>query len=173
MPLAAKGYVEGMRLSAGQPEPGVGGGICQASNLLVWLVLHSPLTVTEQSTHSFDPFPDNERVVPWGVSATIVYNYVDLTIRNDTETTFQWRVRVEPQFLVGELRADTELTESYRVEARGEQFLRWDGRYFRRNQMWRTVRDVRTGETVRDELLRTNCALVRYAPSGVTVLDVA
>ena len=83
-----RGYVEGMCLSDGVPARGVGGGVCQLSNLLHWLFLHSPLTVIERSEHSFDPFPDQGRVVPWGVGATVVYNYVDLVVRNDTATTF-------------------------------------------------------------------------------------
>ncbi|CAN5393597.1 VanW family protein [soil metagenome] len=78
-----KGYVEGLRLADGTPGAGVGGGICQLANLLHWLVLHSPLTVLERSEHSVDPFPDNGRVVPWGVGCTIVYNYVDLVVRDE------------------------------------------------------------------------------------------
>lgn len=62
----SKGYVEGMRLSNGAARPGVGGGICQLANLLHWMVLHSALTVVERSEHSFDPFPDHGRVLPWG-----------------------------------------------------------------------------------------------------------
>jgi vancomycin resistance protein VanW len=89
-----KGYVEGMRLSNGDAQAGVGGGICQLANLLHWMFLHSPLTVVERSEHSFDPFPDNGRVLPWGVGCSIVYNYVDLVVRNDTDATFQILVSV-------------------------------------------------------------------------------
>lgn len=37
-----------MELSKGEVQKGVGGGICQASNLLYWPSLHSPLTATER-----------------------------------------------------------------------------------------------------------------------------
>ena len=74
-----------------RPMPGVGGGICQLANLVHWMVLHSQLTVVERSEHSFDPFPDKGRVLPWGVGCSIVYNYVDLVVRNDTDHTFQLR----------------------------------------------------------------------------------
>ena len=102
----AKGYVEGMRLSNGDAISGVGGGICQLANLVHWMVLHSPLTIVERSEHSFDPFPDKGRVLPWGVGCSIVYNYVDLVVRNDTDTTFQLRTWVAERHLKGELRAD-------------------------------------------------------------------
>jgi vancomycin resistance protein VanW len=117
-----RGYLEGMRLSNGEAVPGVGGGICQLANLLYWMVMHSPLTVTERSEHSFDPFPDNGRVLPWGTGCSIVYNYVDLQLRNDTESTFELRVGVGERYLEGELRADREQPMSYKVFARDERF---------------------------------------------------
>ncbi len=166
-----KGYVEGMRLSNGAARPGVGGGICQLANLVHWMVLHSPLTVVERSEHSFDPFPDRGRVLPWGVGCSIVYNYVDLVVRNDTDTTFQLYVGVGPRYLEGELRAADELDHSYRVSARAEEFVRSRGRVFRRNEIWRSVIDRRTGDLVAEELLKRNCALVTYDPVGVPVVD--
>jgi len=159
-----KGYVEGMRLSNGDAISGVGGGICQLANLVHWMVLHSPLTVVERSEHSFDPFPDKGRVLPWGVGCSIVYNYVDLVVRNDTATTFQLRTWVAERHLRGELRADRAVTTSYSVEARDEEFLRIDGQVYRRNEIWRTTRDKRTGDVVADELVKRNHALVKYAP---------
>src|SRR6185295_7083492 len=110
-----KGYVVGMKLSNGEAEAGVGGGICQLANLLHWMFLHSPLTVVERSEHSFDPFPDNGRVLPWGVGCSIVYNYVDLVVRNDTAATFQLLVHVGERYLEGELLIDEELPCSYKV----------------------------------------------------------
>jgi vancomycin resistance protein VanW len=168
-----KGYVEGMRLSNGSAEPGVGGGICQLANLVHWMVLHAPLTVVERSEHSFDPFPDNGRVLPWGVGCSIVYNYVDLVVRNDTDLTFQLLVRVGDRFLHGQLHADRTPTHSYVVEARDEQFLRSGGHVFRRNEVWRRVLDRRSGDLVAEELVKRNCALVVYEPGpDVPVVDV-
>jgi vancomycin resistance protein VanW len=167
-----KGYTKGMRLSNGQAKPGIGGGICQLANLLHWMVLHSPMTVTQRSTHSFDPFPDNGRVLPWGVGCSIVYNYVDLQFRNDTEQTFQLRLSVGDRYLEGEILADVPAESSYRVFAKGERFLRVGADYFRRNEIWRTVIDRRRGTPVRDELIRENVALVKYVPNDVPVVDV-
>lgn len=168
-----RGFVEGMRLSNGEARPGVGGGICQLANLIHWMVLHSGLTVTERSEHSFDPFPDNGRVLPWGSGCSIVYNYVDLCVRNDTEATFQLRVQVGERYLEGELRCDRELPHSYRVYAAHEQFYRLRDQYFRANQLWRGVIDKRSGNRVREELVRDNCALVKYVPTGVDIVEVA
>ena len=167
-----KGYVDGMRLSNGEARSGVGGGIGQLATLVHWMVLHSPLTVTDRSEHSFDPFPDNGRVLPWGTGCSIVYNYVDLCFRNDTDLTFQLFVRVGERYLEGELRADSSPAHSYSVHARDEEFLRLGSEHFRRNEIWRDVIDRRTGARVGAERLRSNCALVKYVPSGVDVRDV-
>jgi vancomycin resistance protein VanW len=156
-----RGYVDGLRLSDGRPVAGVGGGVCQLANLLHWLVLHSPLTVVERSEHSADPFPDRDRVVPWGVGCTIVYNYVDLVVRNDTATTFELRTWLDAHHLRGELRADRVLPDTYRVEARDERFERSDDGVHRSNELWRVTTSRRTGE-VREELVRRNRARVLY-----------
>jgi vancomycin resistance protein VanW len=168
-----KGYLDGMRLANGSADAGVGGGICQLANLVHWMVLHSRLTVVERSEHSFDPFPDRGRVLPWGVGCSIVYNYVDLVVRNDTDQTFQLRTWVGERYLHGQLRSDVRPEHSFTVEARAEQFLRRDGRVFRRNQIWRRVIDRHSGQQVGDELVKSNCALVVYEPGpGVDVIDV-
>jgi vancomycin resistance protein VanW len=168
-----KGYLDGMLLSNGSAESGVGGGICQLANLVHWMVLHSPLTVVERSEHSFDPFPDRGRVLPWGVGCSIVYNYVDLVVRNDTEHTFQLRTWVGDRYLHGQLRTDVRPDHTFKVEARAEQFLRREGQVFRRNQIWRRVIDRRSGVQVGEEQVKSNCALVVYEPDpGVVVIDV-
>lgn len=166
-----KGYVEGMRLSNGEARSGVGGGICQLANLLHWMFLHGGLTILERSEHSFDPFPDKGRVLPWGVGCSIVYNYVDLVVRNDTDATYQVLVSVGERHLDGELRADRPSPFSYKVFARDEAFIKSGDDVFRRNEIWRTVIDKRTGRALREELVKRNCALVKYQPADVDVID--
>ena len=168
-----RGYVEGMRLSNGDAVSGVGGGICQLANLIHWMVLHSELTVTERSEHSFDPFPDEGRVLPWGTGCSVVYNYVDLQFRNDTQTSYQIRVAVGARHLEGELRAAEPPSRSFKVYGANERFYRLGTDHFRANEIWRSVIDRRTGNRLGEELIRRNCALVKYLPHdvGVEVLD--
>ena len=160
-----------MRLSNGDAAAGVGGGICQLANLLHWMFLHSPLTVVERSEHSFDPFLDKNRVLPWGVGCSIVWNYVDLVVRNDTDVTFQIHTWLDEKHLCGELRADRPVEHSYKVEAREEEFVRVGER--RRNEIWRILIDRRTGDAVGEELLRHNRALVKYAPHDYLVQNIS
>ena len=163
-PLRRRGFVDGMELARGRPRAGIGGGLCQIANVLHWLALHSPLTVVERSVHSFDPFADVERAIPWGTGCSVFFNYVDLRLKNDTTTSFQVRLRVTDRFLEGELRASEALPCSWSVFERDAGFERVDGQWFRHNELWRHVIDRRTGAHLRDEPLKKNRARVLYEP---------
>ena len=63
-PTAARGYKTGMELHMGRARGGIGGGQCKIANLVHWLALHAPMTITQRASHSFDPFPDQGRVIP-------------------------------------------------------------------------------------------------------------
>lgn len=89
-PTEERGFAVGMELSAGRPQEGVGGGLRQLSNLIFWLALHSSLQVAERHHHSFDPFPDDGRVLPFGSGATVMYRYKDLRLFNPTASTFRF-----------------------------------------------------------------------------------
>ena len=41
-PSRRKGYLDGIVLFCGTFRPGVGGGLCQMSNLIFWMTLHTP-----------------------------------------------------------------------------------------------------------------------------------
>lgn len=47
-PARRKGYLDGMVLKSGAFHAGCGGGLCQLSNLIFWMTIHTPLTVTER-----------------------------------------------------------------------------------------------------------------------------
>ena len=88
-------------LRDGAAASGVGGGLCQISNMLHWLGLHSDLEVTERHRHSFDPFPDSERRVPFGTGATLLDGIFDLKVTNPTAIDHQFRLRLTDTQLVG------------------------------------------------------------------------
>jgi len=132
-----KGYLPGMLLSCGEAKPGIGGGICQISNLIHWLVIHSPLIVTERYHHSFDPFPDDRRVLPFGSGATVFYNYIDYQFMNCTSYTFQLRLWLSDKCLEGELRVDQNSDFAYHVFEKDHQFIKVGEKYYRKNEIWR------------------------------------
>lgn len=161
-PTAERGYIEGLQLSRGEVRTGVGGGLCQLGNLLYWLALHTPLTIVERHHHSFDPFPDDHRVLPFGSGASLFYNYVDLRFRNDTEGSFRLKVWLTDKHLKGAFLADREWPRAWSVFEREHRFLRDGDRVFRTNEIWRAIRDRRTGTLLGEELLMRNLAEVKY-----------
>ncbi len=105
-PTKEKGYKDGMVLHYGEITYGTGGGLCQLSNLIYWMTLHSPLSVVERYRHSYDVFPDSNRNQPFGSGATCVYNYRDLVIKNETDDVFQINVWIDGDYLHGEICSD-------------------------------------------------------------------
>jgi vancomycin resistance protein VanW len=124
LPTKRKGYLMGMELSFGKPIEGIGGGICQIANLLNWLILHSPLTIVEKSQHSFDPFPDEGRILPFGSGAAIFYNYIDYQFVNTTDTSFQILLWFTETTLEGELRSDKEVEFTYHIFEENHSFTK-------------------------------------------------
>ncbi len=159
---AAKGYVEGMQLSQGEVVRGVGGGLCQLANLLYWMALHTPLEIAERHHHSFDPFPDENRTLPFGSGAGVFYNYIDLRFYNPSDLTFQIKLNVRENHLKGAIYASGEPEFSYHVFERNHRFSQKDGKNFRENEIWREFINRRTGNKDGEEMLVKNYAEVKY-----------
>ena len=169
-PTLKRGYVEGMELSFGEARRGVGGGICQLSNLIHWMAIHSPLVVVERSNHSFDPFPDEGRVLPFGSGAAIFYNYVDLVLHNPTDRHFQLKLNVGEAQLEGELLCDQVRQYRYHLFQEAHRFVRDGSRVYRENEIWREVREKgQVGALVERERLYRNRVVVKYEVAGELV----
>ncbi|MBY9078486.1 VanW family protein [Paenibacillus sp. HN-1] len=163
-PTRRKGYLDGMVLYYGGFRSGVGGGLCQLSNLIYWMTLHTPLTVTERHRHSYDVFPDEQRTQPFGSGATCSYNYLDLQIRNDTEHDYQLCLWLDDTHLYGEWRSSAPVLNRFEVyESSHSIRLEPWGAYVRRNSIRRRMLAM-DGSEIRDEPVADNTALMMYAP---------
>lgn len=162
-PNKRKGYKKGMILFFGEFKSGVGGGLCQLSNMIFWMALHSPLTVTERYRHSYDVFPDIKRKMPFGSGATCVYNYKDLQLKNNTNMSIQIIVKLTTTDLIGEIRTSKKNPYSYKVYEKDHKINHhsWGG-YSRHNILYRKV--FENDECIDDEYLFENHALMMYQP---------
>lgn len=163
-PTAKKGYVPGMVLYCGTYTAGTGGGLCQLSNLIYWMTLHTPLTVVERYRHSFDVFPDSNRTQPFGSGATCVFPYRDLMIRNDTNEYFQLKVKVGQSYLEGSWLSNNKPVYRYEVIEKNHRFKSeyWGG-FSRHNELYRR-RYTTEGVLMDEEYITENHALMMYAP---------
>lgn len=161
-PSRARGFTTGMLISDGKPLEGQGGGLCQMANLLYWLVLHSPLTVTEHHHHSLDIFPDSGRVLPFGSGASVFHNYIDLQIHNHTNDTYRLSIWLDDTSLHGELWVNREPHYSYKVVEEDHYFYRKEGIVYRTNKLYRHQIERRTGNIVSRRLITFNDSRVLY-----------
>ena len=163
-PSARRGYLPGMVLFLGRIGSDVGGGLCQLSNLIFWMTLHTDLTVVERYRHSHDVFPDAHRSQPFGTGATCAYPHRDLMLRNDTQETYQLRLRVGEKNLEGEWLATAPPLHRFEIQERDARMdqAAWGG-YVRHNAIWRRVFD-REGNFLEDQPLFTNDAIMMYSP---------
>lgn len=169
-----KGYKEGLVIKSGKVSQGIGGGMCQFTNLIHWMILHSPLEIIEHHHHnSIDMFPDFGRQIPFGTGTSIMYNYLDYQFINNTTQTFQLLVYTNDEYLCGELRSDKELEAAYHIREENQCFRKVDKDYYRNNEIYREIIDKRTGNAVGKELISRNNSKVlydsKYIPSEMIV----
>ena len=163
-PSRRKGYKDGMILVNGTVRPGVGGGLCQLSNLIFWMTLHTPLTVVERHRHGYDVFPDSNRTQPFGSGATCSYPYIDLMIRNDTQDTYQLQVRVGETELEGAWRVSTAPQYRFEIVERNHEMCgeAWGG-FTRHNELYQQQLDL-DGRLLSEHLVVQNSAIMMYSP---------
>ena len=158
-----KGYKMGLTISLGQVSEGIGGGMCQFTNLLHWMVLHTPLTIIEHHHHDgFDLFPDFGRQVPFGTGTSIFYNHIDYRFRNDTDQTFQILVYTTDEYLRGEILAEKELSLEYHIYIKDEKFVQEGENIYRVGKVFRRCNDKKTEKLLSEQLLKENHAKVMY-----------
>ncbi len=160
-PTAKRGYLDGLVISAGKLSSGVGGGLCQLANLIHWLVLNSPLTVTELVHHSDALFPDSGRRVPFGTGTSVFYKNVDYRFKNTTDRPVQLLVWLDENTLFGELRAQEPFPYIYRITEEDQGYVEEDGEFFRVSRVFRITLD-RERRVIRRELVLDNHSKVMY-----------
>ena len=165
-PTRRRGFLPGLTIAGGKPSQGVGGGLCQLANLLHWMTLQSPLTVTELHHHTDAIFPDSGRRVPFGTGTSVFFPGADYRVRNDTEDLYQYRVWLDGDSLCGELRCSRPPAVRLRIRERNHHYRREaDGCWYRCSEIWRLALDAATGEPLGEELVFRNHSKVLFDPA--------
>ncbi len=160
-PSKKRGYVKGMLLSRGKVVPGIGGGLCQLSNLLYWLFLHAPVEIVERQHHSKDVFPDSGRSIPFGSGATVFYNLIDLKIKNTSKYPIQLKLWLTDTQLKGHILSTYATERKYHVFEKNHYFVQTKNGVYRYNEIWREA--LVEGVVVSEEKIITNCAPIMYS----------
>ena len=158
-----KGYKEGLVISNSKMKTGIGGGLCQMANMIHWLVLHTPLEVTELHHHSDALFPDVKRREPFGTGTSISYKALDYRFKNTTQYPIQIRVWLDDTFLYGELRSTVELNKNYKIIEEDNHYAKDEkGVFYRNSKVYRIITDKETGGEIAKELILNNHSKVMY-----------
>ena len=160
-------YKEALTELNGVLQTEYGGGLCQISNMLNWVFLHSPLTIIERHGHMRKDFPEPESDALKGVDATVAEGWKDFCVKNDTDYVFQICLTVDQNSITGILYTER------------DPFIRWDVvndnlRYFKDNDgVYEEVDVIRVTKSFVDyrgtekRLVYRNKCLIGYPIQGV------
>ncbi len=155
-------YKDGLTLLNGELVTSPGGGLCQMSGFLFWIFLHSPLAIVERHSHRAKDFPAPDSDMPEGVDATVSEGWLDLKVKNRTDTAFQITIDFDDENIYGSLRAQERLPFAYEIDGRGLTYYRADGDIYQKIAVYRREIARRTRETIGEELLYENICRIGY-----------
>lgn len=130
-------YRDGLVVVDGQLVTARGGGLCQLSNLLFWLFLNSPLTVTERYGHKVKDFPTPQSAEPEGADATVREGWLDLKVTNETDTAFQIIIGFENDYITSEILSDKPAPCGYTIEGRNLLYFRKGSKVYEHVSIYR------------------------------------
>lgn len=172
IPSKRKGYLDGLTISIGKTSSGIGGGLCQLANLIHWLVLNSPLEVTELHHHTDALFPDSNRNVPFGTGTSVFYKNVDYRFKNNTDQNIQVLVWVNDTELCGELRSEYPFPYRYRIVEENSRYIKEDEEYYRVSKVYKLTINKDNGLIRNKELVLDNHSKVMYDHSLIPEAEI-
>lgn len=156
-------YKDGLCVHNGRLTHVYGGGLCQLSNQLFWLFLHTPLTIVERHKHKIKEFPNPSPDDPCGVDATILEGWLDLRARNDTQENLQILLSMDEEYFSGAILTERPIRRRYDIVNRNLKYYAEAGKQYESVEVVRRTLDAVTGEVLKEEALYTNVTEIGYA----------
>lgn len=155
-------YKDGLVVSDGKLQALPGGGLCQMSNLLFWIFLHTPLTIIERHGHKIKDFPEPPSDAPIGVDATVSEGWLDLKVKNDTDHTFQIVISFDEKNIKGCVLTDIEPMATFCITNGKPFYYRKNGRIYEEVDIIQSLIDLSSEECISSKLLYCNCCEIGY-----------
>jgi len=152
-------YKDGLSLVDGKIKGSYGGGLCLLSDMLFWMFLHTPMTVTERHGHMVEAFPGTTIGLPCGTDAAVSEGWLDLKVCNETENSFQIVIDFDEQFMKGRVLSEKPVKTDYVVFNSSVTYSRENGRTFQLAEVRRLETDVETGMTAERKLYDNRCEI--------------
>lgn len=165
-------YKEGLVERYGRLTTEQGGGLCMLSNLLFWMLLHTPMTITERHGHTKKDFPEPPSDAIKGVDATVSEGWLDLKLTNNTQFTYQIILQFDRERLYGMVFTDEKTDSFLEIRNGPENYLRKNGAIFEAVDILRLERNVVTGEVVQEEVVYKNrCEIGYQLPEDIVIQE--
>lgn len=155
-------YRDGLVVVDGKLTTAYGGGLCQITNLLFWVFLHSPLTIAERHGHLVKDFPEPPSDAPIGVDATIAEGWKDLKVKNETDQTFQISVTFDKTHIIGRLYVEKEPEFCWQVENGDTAYYRKEGKVFEEVDVLQKKVSLQTGAVQEEKIMYRNRCEIGY-----------
>jgi len=159
-PSSKNGYAEGRVYSEGRIVSGIGGGLCQLSTFVYWLFLHAPVKILERYPHSLDAFPGSKQNISSRSGSTVIYNFIDLKIKNDFEYPIQLKIWFTDDYIKGEIMSVKNPLEKFNIIEKNHYFIKANNKIFQYNEIYKEVKN--NGEPVKEEKITSNFSLVLF-----------
>ena len=155
-------YKDGLAEINGKLVTQYGGGLCQISNLLCWLFLHTPLTISERHGHEKKDFPEPPSDAPLGVDATVAEGWLDFRVRNDTAETFRLSLSFDETHIIGRIETDRDSGFVWQVVNRNLTYSREGGDIYEEVDVVQRVLNVAENRLVRETTAYRNRCRIAY-----------
>ena len=162
-------YRDGLNLVDGKIVGSYGGGLCQLSNMLFWLFLHTPLIVVERHGHAVESFPSTTEDLPCGTDATISEGWLDLKVRNDTDNTFQIVISFDDKYMYGRILSQSPVNIEYSISNSSVSYIYRNGRTYQIASVYRCERDKKTYRETGSELYINKCEIGYELPDDIKI----
>ena len=148
-----------------------GGGLCMISNLLCWLFLHTPLTITERHGHGKKDFPEPPSDAPMGVDATVAEGWLDFKVTNHTDCKVQLSLTFDEDNIIGAIYTERELHKTWKVINKDLIYYRAQGNIYEEVDVVQQVFDDH-GFLLSEKTAYRNLCEIGYAlPDNITVIE--
>lgn len=164
-------YREGLVEIDGKLTTRPGGGLCQISNLLFWMFLHTPLTIVERRGHLTKDFPEPKSDAPIGVDATVSEGWTDLKVRNDTESTFQISFAFDDAHIIGRVFTDRDEGLTYKIINGTPSYYRKKGAVYEEVDIRQKIVVRASEECIASNLLYRNRCRIGYPLPEETFIE--
>lgn len=164
-------YKDGLVVSNGTLQTLPGGGLCQMSNLLFWIFLHTPLTIVERHGHKIKDFPEPPSDAPIGVDATVSEGWLDLKIKNDTACTFQIVISFCDDNICGSILTDIEPTIDYQIANGRTFYYRNNGKIFEEVDVIQNLVSIKSKKCISTKMLYRNHCEIGYQLPEETIVN--